>query len=207
MQPRTHLGLAAAGFWLPPLGYFVLISASAPPLGVRYVLPALPFAIVLAAAATAQLWQRPTLRMLVPAFGAIQLASLALALQATPLSFFNGIVCRTGETTPCLDDSNLDWGQALPQLGRFRDAEFPGVPMRVFYFGTSAPGAYVRNTSVASPDEALRPQPALYAVSQHLRMRMPKAAWPRRAEPSAVVGGVYAIYDLRGIDTSIIAPR
>jgi hypothetical protein len=34
-------------------------------------------------------------------------------------------------------------------------------------------------------------------MSLHERVRSPKDAWPRQREPIAVVGGAYAIFDLR----------
>jgi hypothetical protein len=183
---------------IPPLGYYLLMAANAPPIGVRYVLPVLPFLSLLAGVAAAGLWRRPRWRWLLAPLAAAQVFSLATALRATPLAFFNGLGCRTGDELPCLDDSNVDWGQALPQLERFRDQRFPGETIRLFYFGSSPPRAYIDHVELAEPSEYARPRPALYAMSLHLRARCPKDAWPRTQRPSQVVGGAYAIFDLRG---------
>jgi hypothetical protein len=91
----------------------------------------------------------------------------------------------------------VDWGQALPDLKRFRDERFPKETIRIFYFGSSPPGAYVDHIEPAMDDEYGKPRRALYAMSLHERLRSPKAAWPRQQEPIAVVGGAYAIFDLR----------
>ena len=187
--------------WLlvvPPLGYYLLMAANAPAIGVRYVLPVLPFLSVLAGVAAAGLWRQARWRWLLAPLAAAQVFSLATALRATPLSFFNGLGCRTGDELPCLDDSNVDWGQALPQLERFRDQRFPGETIRIFYFGSSPPRAYLDHVELAEAGEYSKPRPALYAMSLHLRARCPKDAWPRTQRPSEVVGGAYAIFDLRG---------
>jgi len=182
---------------VPPLGYFLLMASNAPAIGVRYVLPVLPFLCVLAGVAAAGAWRGPRLRWLLAPLAAAQLLGLATALRATPLAYFNGLGCSTNDALPCLDDSNVDWGQALPDLKRFRDERFPGETLRIFYFGSSPIQAYIDHSELALPSERARPQRALYAMSLHERVRCPKAAWPRQQEPSEIVGGAYAIFDLR----------
>jgi 4-amino-4-deoxy-L-arabinose transferase-like glycosyltransferase len=183
---------------IPPLGYYLLMAGYAPAIGVRYVLPVVPFLCLLAGVAAAGLWRRARWRWLLAPLAAAQLLGFASALRATPLAFFNGLGCRTGDALPCLDDSNVDWGQALPQLKRFRDQRFPGETIRIFYYGSSPPRAYIDHLGLADASELSDPLPAVYAMSLHLRARSPKAAWPRQRQPNEVVGGAYAIFDLRG---------
>jgi hypothetical protein len=184
---------------LVPLGYYFVMAFNAPAFGVRYVLPLLPFMFVAAGVGATRLltlrWGKPLLVLLMAA----QLAGYVVALRATPLAFFNGFFCATGDGLPCLDDSNLDWGQALPQLARYRAQRYDGVPLRVLYFGSSPVEAYVPNALAADLAELTTPLPALYAVSLHYRVRAPTDAWVRRFEPSAIVAGVYAIFDLRDL--------
>jgi 4-amino-4-deoxy-L-arabinose transferase-like glycosyltransferase len=182
---------------LPPLGYYLLMATQAPAIGVRYVLPVLPFLCVLAGVAAAGLWSRPRLRWSLALLAAAQVVGFASALRATPLAFFNGLGCSTSDALPCLDDSNVDWGQALPDLKRFRDEHFPNQTLRIFYYGSSPPRAYVDHIELAQSGEIAKPLRAIYAMSLHHRVRSPKQAWPRQLEPSAVVGGAYAIFDLR----------
>lgn len=125
-----------------------------------------------------------------------QVGSLFIALTHSPISFFNGLFCQTGQVPACLDDSNVDWGHALPALRRYCDAHYPGRPLRLFYFGSSQPEAYVPQVSVASPLELLQPQGTLYGVSLHTLVRMPDDAWTRKLQPVAVVAGAYAVFDL-----------
>jgi 4-amino-4-deoxy-L-arabinose transferase-like glycosyltransferase len=218
--PTLVLALATLGYWLasqrppgrasspraplvalmivPPLGYYALIAARAPALGVRYILPVLPFLFVAAGCGAARLLEHGrSARWILAACAALQLWGLATALQSSPIAYFNGLFCRTGDLPPCLDDSNVDWGQALPALARYREQHFPGAALRLFYVGSSPPGAYVRAASLAQPLELLQPVPALYAISLHLFVRTPAASWVRKLEPIAVVGGAYAVYDLR----------
>jgi hypothetical protein len=188
-----------SAFVLFPVAYLLLMSLNAPALGVRYALPVLPFMLLLAAYGGAQLRQLRRGAALISLGLALQLGSFIVAVQNTPLSFFNGLFCFTGDHIPCLDDSNLDWGQALPDLARYREQHHPGAPLRVFYFGSSPIAAYVPNAIVANDEELLTPRPALYAISLHKLLRAAPDSWARRAAPSDIVSGVYAIYDLRNV--------
>ena len=200
-QAGSAVEQSAPGFsWLlvvPPLGYYLLMATRAPAIGVRYVLPVLPFLCVLAGVSAAGLWRRRRLRWLFALLAGVQVLGFISALRATPLAFFNGLGCNTGDALPCLDDSNVDWGQALPDLKRFRDERFPNQTIRIFYFGSSPPRAYVDHIELAESSEIAKPLRAIYAMSLHQRVRSPKAAWPRQLEPGAIVGGAYAIFDLR----------
>jgi hypothetical protein len=182
-----------------PVGYYVLMAFNAPAFGVRYVLPLLPFMFVAAGVGAARLvawrWGKSLLMLLMAA----QLAGYVVAWRATPLAFFNGFFCFTGDALPCLDDSNLDWGQALPELARYRERHYAGVPLRVLYYGSSPVEAYVPNAVAADLAEMITPRPALYAVSLHYRVRSSVEDWTRRLQPLAIVAGVYAIFDLRGL--------
>ena len=193
-RERSH-----ALLWLPPLGYYALMAGFAPAIGVRYVLPVLPFLLLAAGAGLAACMRQAPLRWLLAALCALQLYGLAAALRATPLAYFNGFFCFTGDAPPCLDDSNVDWGQGLPQLEAARAERYADAALRIFYFGSSPPGAYVRGAQVAAPTELLQPQPALYAVSLHVLARAPDASWVRRAAPREIVAGSYALFDLRGL--------
>ena len=168
-EPRFSWLLA-----VPPLGYYLLMATQAPAIGVRYVLPVVPFLCVLAGAAATGCWRRPRLRWLLAPLAAVQVLGLSSALRASPLAFFNGLGCNTGDALPCLDDSNVDWGQALPDLKRYRDEHFPNQTIRIFYFGSSPPGAYVDHIERAQSSELAQPMRAVYAMSLHERVRVRK---------------------------------
>jgi 4-amino-4-deoxy-L-arabinose transferase-like glycosyltransferase len=202
LTAAEHLERAALWpLFVVPVAYYALAALAAPAFGVRYVLPVVPFMFVAAGVGAARMLPlrvgiaAPALALLLLA----QAASYVSAYNATPLGFFNGLFCFTGDALPCLDDSNLDWGQALPQLAAYRASHYPGVPLRVLYSGSSPVEAYVPNAVAGDLDEMTRPRAALYAVSLHYRVRSPESDWTRRVKPNAIVAGVYAIFDLRSL--------
>lgn len=212
LSPLSRLGAVAARparslpslTWLPALVHLVVFCIAAPALSVRYVLPTLPFLFLQAAVAAERLWRRPRLRWSVPVLVALHLGSAFQALQQSPLAFFNGLGCYTGQLPPCLDDSNVDWGQGLIALRSALRDEASAARVRVFYVGSSQVSAYVPDAVVATPAEILKPYRALYAVSLHLLARSPRESWVRAAPARRVVAGVYALFDLR--EVSALSP-
>lgn len=182
---------------LPPLGYYAVIALEAPPIGVRYVLPVLPFLILAAGRAAARWAASQRARLLLWPLAAAQLLGFATALRTSPIAYFNGLTCFTGDLPPCLDDSNVDWGQALPQLESLHKRRYPDQALRLFYFGSSPPAAYVPSALIAQPLELLQPMAAVYVVSAHLFARVPEASWLHKRAPDEIVAGSYAVYDLR----------
>jgi hypothetical protein len=157
----------------------------------------LPYLLLAAALGAATLWRHERLRWLLLPLALLQLLGQAQALAGGPLPWFNGFPCRTGQLDACLDDSNVDWGQGLVQLRETRDAIAPGAALRVFYFGSAPIEAYVPDATGADGSEVFRPRRALYAISLHFLVRMPRTAWMHQLEPVAIAGGSYALYDLR----------
>lgn len=124
----------AAWLLVPPLAFVAAVSVARVDLGVRVVLPALPFLYVVAG----RLGAVPFCRvLLVPtlawaAFAAWQAAPF-------PLAYFNEFAGGYGPRY--VADSNADWGQGLPELRRWMDRE--GVDaVYLGYFGTDRPEAY-----------------------------------------------------------------
>jgi hypothetical protein len=85
--------------------------------GVRRILPLVPFLPVLTAVA----WSRlsPRLKRPGPWAGALAALQLSTSAAAWPnyLAYFNPASRLAGEPIELLDDSNLDWGQDLKALG------------------------------------------------------------------------------------------
>jgi hypothetical protein len=96
---------------LPPLLFFVVFSLGSVQIGVRYVLPALPFLFVFAA----RLVRSPLLdvRFLKPVAAALVAAHAAATLRGGPdyLAYFNALAGGPAGGWRYLGDSNLDWGQ------------------------------------------------------------------------------------------------
>jgi hypothetical protein len=114
-RPTRLRGLLIARAWLPAaLGgaYLAAACVSNVNIGVRHVIPAVPFLFVAAAAAARTLLEeRP--RALRAAFAAVLfLAAAEAALRlGREISFGNLLVGGPSGIPPVLSDSNVDWGQ------------------------------------------------------------------------------------------------
>ncbi len=102
--------------------------------GIRYLLPVLPLLHIAIAALFAPLRWLPA--VLVAA--ALVLGVLA---SAAPLASFNGLERFFGGKRFVLVDSNLDWGQSLPELREWMEREQVEV-VQLAYFGRIDPSIY-----------------------------------------------------------------
>jgi Dolichyl-phosphate-mannose-protein mannosyltransferase len=191
--PEAFLILLAAGlclllrarpralwFILPlPALYLAAASLTAMQLGLRLVLPCLPFAAAVASYpfANGARWPRAAL------------AGFALsAMWAFPngIGYFNHVSGGPANALFYLADSNVDWGQDLPALRRWVDANQPG-PVNLYYFGNDNPYRFFNDREIISqappwgPDlvssDRLVPAPGLYAISANL---LPGHTFPPR---------------------------
>jgi len=211
--------LAKLFLLLTPAIFFVAVSTMADDLGIRYIIPVLPFAYLLAGLALGRLIERRA------AWGRYAAAALcvwvvveAAGIYPDHLSYFNESAClleapgRVGWDggskcgTMWLDDSNIDWGQGLKQLRAWVDRNAKGQPLHLGYFGSYPPENYgidyIKTEMGQLPG---KPAPGLYAVSAQMVARTPaiadtvlpgSAAW-LRAMPEAIVGHAFYIYRVR----------
>jgi hypothetical protein len=172
---RRELSARDCLWIIPPFLYVGLASLSAFTLGVRLVLPALPFLLLIAGAGLNAL----PLKLRHAAAVAALVLSLGRSIYAYPnyLSYFNLFVGGPSRGIKYLSDSNLDWGQDLPALrDKYDEMRIP--KLRLFYFGTGNPWAYFndRQLELIPPPwgpEFIKtnrfiPQPGWYAVSATL---------------------------------------
>jgi Dolichyl-phosphate-mannose-protein mannosyltransferase len=193
---------------LPPITLFAAYAIWADDLGIRYILPVLPFAHLAGGFSLAYLLE-PRARWTRPA-AALACAWVVLAgigIYPDHLSYFNEGACLLRDPTrigidggtACgpqwLDDSNVDWGQSLKQLKSWLDAHAPGQQVRLAYFGSFSAKPYgIQAEELAELPES--PPPGLYAVSAHLVARFSgELEWLRR--PTAIVGHAMYIFDIR----------
>ncbi|MEZ5353459.1 MAG: glycosyltransferase family 39 protein [Bryobacteraceae bacterium] len=163
---------------VPPLLYAGLASTASMQLGVRLILPAVPFFAFLGAfvfAMDATRWRRTFhcggLAMLV------LLAAQSVRYYPNGMSFFNIWAGGPENALRYLADSNLDWGQDLPSLARWVE-ENKVEHFRLFYFGTDTPWRFFNDTVLETlpapwgPDlvksNPFQPEPGYYAVSATL---------------------------------------
>lgn len=163
-------------FWaLPGLLYIAMASMSSLQLGVRLVLPALPFGILLCAAAMHWFWERR--RKAVPLAAAGLLALEAAPIYPHGIAFMNIWSGGPARGLHYLADSNLDWGQALPDLASYVHAQH--IPrIRLSYFGNDNPYRYFRDSELemvpppwsdSDPRPTrFQPRPGYYAISATL---------------------------------------
>jgi hypothetical protein len=224
--PLPLLGLGLAGIaWLavrgrrgpdwdwvvfPIIAYFASAQAVKIQIGLRHLLPIYPFWIVLAGAAVSAVARtKPG-----AAFAAALLVFQGYSVvRASPyqLAYFNEAVGGSENGWRYLVDSNLDWGQALPDLEAWLSAR-GGPPVYLAYFGTDDPAAwgihqhpvattasgYVDRTSSGEPTESDRIRLAISATHLHSTYYADKTLFQwlleRRAE--AQVGRAIFVYDL-----------
>ena len=112
-----------------------MISWTRVDLGVRLVLPAIPFIILLAARA-ATLPGRRWAWIANAALAATVVSSLAATTRE--LAYFNESAAVLGGGDRWLTDSNLDWGQDLDRLADYL-AETAAPPVYLAYYGGGSP--------------------------------------------------------------------
>jgi hypothetical protein len=204
---------------LTPVVLFVATTLLADDLGIRYIIPTLPFAFLLAGVALAELfktrlvWARPLAAVL-----CLWIVVEAIGIYPDNLSYFNESAClleapsRIGWDggSACgplwLDDSNVDWGQGLKQLKTWLDRHANGQPVHLMYFGSYPPEGYKLNYTKTELVQLVgKPAPGLYAISAHAIARIPSLADTRapgagdwlRSPPQAIVGHAYYIFDVQ----------
>jgi len=151
--------------------------------GLRHVLPLYPFAFVLAGAAARWIQppqprhpRHPRHRLGGAAVVLCALLFIAASWSIRPhyLAYFNTLV-GPANGHRWLVDSSLDWGQDLPALAHWLDANArPDEPVFLSYFGSSYPPAYgveafalpsYHDWTGPAPGPAFALAPGLYAIS------------------------------------------
>jgi hypothetical protein len=213
---------------VPPLVFFAMAAYSRVNLGVRVILPVLPFLYVLAAglgrprsglcpAQSARRGREPstccrlTARVLLGVCVAWTAIS-AVRSDPYPTAYFTELAGGPRGAIRFVADSNVDWGQGLPQLKPYLDAHGIDV-VYLSYFGTDRPEAYgIRYQPlptygrVGEPGGELIPADApkhVLVVSANnllgIYLNDPDTfAWLRAREPTALLGGCLYVFDLTG---------
>ncbi|MFN2427852.1 MAG: ArnT family glycosyltransferase [Candidatus Binatia bacterium] len=226
--PLASLAMFAAGavavarsrrgddWWivLPPfLLVYILSFHYAKDYGIRYLLPAFPFLLLLAGRGIdLLLLAGARVRVVVAALLAWQLAACAVA---TPhhLAYFNELAGGPDRARRLLLDSNLDWGQDLGRLDDFLAAR--GVQNTCLgYFGHVDPRVYGLDFTLAPsvPTTGLcaisanflggYPYAITYAGPRIRGVRAGAWSWFDRLEPVARVGRSIYVFDVTAADVA-----
>lgn len=186
---------------LPVAFWFAVITATALPFGVRYILPTYPLLFVYASGVTAspgfgRRWSKACVAGL-----AALMAVTAVRAHPHYLPYFNLLAGGPANGIEWLDDSNVDWGEDLPLLREYVE-EHGITELTVAPMGWYDPALYGVPGRVVGPDEMLRlladpnAPPGVYAVSAHVltRGRYNPSSFDAltELEPVAILG--YSIY-------------
>ena len=193
---------------LPPAVVLLAHSVFADNLGMRYIIPALPFLYLMGGAGAAWLIRQGTWGRAVTAALGLWMLATSAGIYPDGLAYFNEAACLTTNPaaigldggTRCgplwLDESNVDWGQSLKQVKDWVDRNAQGQRVHLAYFGSMPPSAYGLNVAPIGPDELARaPEAGIYLVSAHFVARAP-AAWLRT--PTAIIGHSMYVYRIKG---------
>ena len=211
--------LARIFLLVPPIAFFVGYTLFSDNIGIRYIIPVLPFAHMLGGVALAalirgaQAWKRGVAVAL-----SLWLVVAAVGIYPDHQSYFNEAACLADDPahigldggSRCgvawLDDSNVDWGQGMKQLKAWLDRNAAGRTVRLGYLGIFPPVTYgIKHELFEDEDFLNGERPGLYAVSAHIvasgqaRARITNgsgAEWLRRTPPAAIVGHAFYVYDI-----------
>lgn len=201
--------------WLvvPPAVFLVAAMVSNLNIGLRHVLPVLPFLAVgigLVAAAAVQKWGRWA--GAVVAGMVVLLVFEVLPQQGRHIQFFNLASGSSRGGLRLLSDSNLDWGQDLPRLIQWRK-ENPEQTLYIYRFGHFTDfgklGLVGTNLAAGDPGEG----PGVLAVSatylQGMYISDPSSLkyfeYLRKQEPMTTLGDTIYLFAVPG--RPLLPPR
>jgi MFS family permease len=219
---RRRLDFAEYCLIVPVVFFLAAASLSRLQLGIRYILQVYPFLFILVAgvvgtAVSEMLAARANLRRRATVVAAGLVAALLVwyavgALRAFPhyLAYFNEIAGGPKNGYKVLLDSNLDWGQDLPELATFLKGQ--GNPEVILcFFGTASPVAYgityqdfySYNLSGRREDHinSLDPEREFFVISANSLQCLyyPDKTifdWLKQRKPLAVIGYTLFVYDI-----------
>jgi hypothetical protein len=179
-------------------------------IGIRHILPVYPFLFILLGVVASRAWRkRPKITGWIAGVLLLGLAVETYSAFPNYIPFFNAAVGGSRGGVSLLDDSNIDWGQELPDLADWH-AKHQDRRLFLSYFGSADPGYYgVHSTPMtvgnedSQADDSPPRLPAVYAISAveiHGQYQTPaerKIYEPFRGKrPIAVLGGSLYLYEL-----------
>jgi hypothetical protein len=194
-------------FVLLPLGAMFLGYATlASPIGVRYMIPCLPFLFIASGRVGAALSRASRLGLAVAAALTLWLVAEFATIWPDHLSYFNEAAGGSRSGVEWLDDSNVDWGQGFLELRRYVQ-ENSIQKYRLCNFGYFNPAYYGFNGDLVWLDALLDPpSPGTLILSSHCVARVKgwlgrrygngPENWLAHVQPRAIVGHAYWVYEI-----------
>lgn len=131
-------------FWLfmPFFLYFLPACMSKVQIGIRHLLPAIPFALLISALGVSKIFEKRGKKAFLPVVMLSAFSFWGIA-SAHPfyLSYFTEAAGGPSAGIKYLGDSNLDWGQDIKTLGLYLK-EHGRKPVVLSYFGSASPSYY-----------------------------------------------------------------
>ena len=179
--------------------YLVVMSAGANDLGIRYLLPIFPLLFIWISRIAPDYWANRIGRAVIVILFAWQVWA-ALSTFPNYIPFFNELAGGAGRGPDILDDSNVDWGQALKQAAVYvRENGIQNVAVCSFSPFDNPPH-YGLPPNLLPPEMMERvlyksPAPGTYIISAHYvaRMKMVDPAW-RSYRPVERIGESLWVY-------------
>jgi hypothetical protein len=170
---RRQFRSADLFLWGSAAWFFLTAMLSNYHIGIRHVMPALPFFILGGGLALERWAAGRTGRWLAPLLF-LWLAISSLRVYPQGISYFNEWIGGSENGWKYLADSNLDWGQNLPELADYvREHRIERI--KLYTFGLDDPGHYLApgkwfpqpwpGPPLIQPGSRLDPAPGIYAVS------------------------------------------
>jgi hypothetical protein len=189
--------------FVPPVVLFLVYTLLADDLGIRYILPVLPFLFLVGGVALTRM-PRAVAGVL-----CVWLLVAAIGIWPDHLSYFNEAACLLRDPskigfdggTRCgrywLDDSNVDWGQGYKQLRAWMEQHGGGRTIKLAGFDSFPATAYGFPVQPLGPTGLpTKPEPGLWAASAHVVARA-TGSWLQTVEPTAIVGHAIYVWDLK----------
>ncbi len=131
-----------ACLWIPIVIYGASAMSSNLNLGIRHLLPIMPFVFILLGSCASTLHRhRPKVFTISSVVLGLALAVETIAAFPDYIPFFNLAVGGNRAGLKLLADSNLDWGQDLPAVAIWQ-SKHPETPLYLIYFGRVPPEVY-----------------------------------------------------------------
>jgi hypothetical protein len=198
--------------WLPPALVLAAAMRSHIHMGFRHIMPVIPFLLLGGGFALERWGRRRAFRAAAVVLG-LWLVAASARIYPQGISYFNEWAGGPEDGWKYLADSNLDWGQNLPELARYV-AENGIAQVKLHYFGNDIPAHYLPPEKLdlqAAPwgpewerEFRLEPAPGVYAISVNTLLgffyTLPYRdyfAYFKAREPDAKAGYSIFIYYVR----------
>ncbi len=176
-------------------------------IGVRHLLPVLPFTFILASSVTVNWLKQPLLKLRYLLLGALVLWQAVSVTAVYPhfLAYFNELAGGSDKGYIYTVDSNLDWGQDLKRLNKWLDQK--GIDkIYVDYFGGSDAEYYLKTKFIpwwGNRDKKELPKGSYLAVSATFLQGGRGTPIPELNQPSGIYNWLDAYKPVAKIGYSI----